>query len=77
MAQALAMGSIADTLARRWCVSAKDGIAELGTGVVAGQSMAERPGGQEGGAQRAADAHQCLPPRGRGRQGFGQLVKPR
>jgi hypothetical protein len=40
------MSRVADTFARRLRFSTKDGIAELGTGAVAGESKTRKPSGQ-------------------------------
>lgn len=70
------MSRITGTLARRRGIGAKDRSAEVGTGIVAGQGMAEGPGGDNGCGHRAANAHQGRSPRGGGRQGFGKCIEP-
>ena len=69
------MSSLTDALVRGRCIGPKDGIAELGTGTVAGQGQTGKQPGQGRATQDASNAPQGLSPRGRGRQGFGQFVK--
>jgi len=71
------MSGIADTFAGRLRFSPKDGIAEVGTGAVAGQSQARKESCQGGATQDTSDALQGLAACGTCRQGFGQVVKAR
>ena len=73
--QAFVMGSIADTLVRRWRISSKDRITELGTGAGASKETPREQRGEDRPGQGAANASQGLTARGTGRQGFGQFVK--
>jgi hypothetical protein len=75
VAQAPVVDGIRCTLGRRGRIAAKDGVAEVGAGAVVGQGQAGKQPGQGRAAQNASDAPQGLAARGRGRNGFGHLVK--
>ena len=56
------MGGITDALVRRWRVSAKDSIAEVGTGAGASKETPREQRGQDRSGQGAANAPQGLAP---------------
>jgi hypothetical protein len=69
------LGGIAGTLGRRWRIASKDRVAEVGAGAVVGQGQTGEEPGQRSSTQDASNAPQGLTARGRGRNGFGHLIK--
>src|SRR5205823_8708389 len=75
VAQARVMGGITDTLHGCWRISSEDRITELSTGAVASKDTPREQRSQDHSGQGAANAPQGLAARGRGCEGFGQLIK--
>jgi hypothetical protein len=73
--QTRVMGGITGALLCRWRIGAKDRVAEVGGAAVIGQGQTGKQSGQGCATQNASNAPQSLTPRGRGRQGFGDLIK--